>query len=106
MLTSKSLPDFQRALAAAGVDGWLLYDFRGINPIASGLLRLEGMTTRRVFAFIPTNGSPVALSHAIEQGQWRHWPQDWQRTVYSSWRSMEEFLEKHVKGKKIAMEYS
>jgi Xaa-Pro dipeptidase len=106
MLTTKSLPEFQRALTAAGVDGWLLYDFRGINPIASGLLRLEGMTTRRVFAYIPASGIPVALSHAIEQTQWRHWPQDWTRTVYSSWRSMEEFLEKHVKGKTVAMEYS
>ncbi len=106
MLTTKSLPDFQRALADAGVDGWLLYDFRGINPIAGGLLRLEGMTTRRVFAFIPTTGYPVALSHAIEQSQWTHWPQEWPRTVYSSWRSLEEFLEKHVKGKRVAMEYS
>ncbi|HEY4129015.1 MAG TPA: Xaa-Pro peptidase family protein [Gemmatimonadaceae bacterium] len=106
MLTTKSLPTFQRALADAGVDGWLLYDFRGINPIAAGLLRLEGMATRRVFAFIPTSGYPAALSHAIEQGQWKHWPQEWTRTVYSSWHSLEEFLDKHVKGKRVAMEYS
>ena len=29
MLTPETLPDVQRALAEAGVDGWLLYDFRG-----------------------------------------------------------------------------
>ena len=47
-LTTETLPEFQRALADAGVDGWLLYDFRGLNPIAGGLMRLDGMTTRRV----------------------------------------------------------
>ena len=106
MLTPASLPEVQRALDAAGVDGWLLYDFRGTNPIAAGLMRLEGMTSRRAFAFIPTRGTPVALTHAIEQGPWRHWPAEWSKEIYSSWRSLESSLAKHVKGKRVAMEYS
>jgi Xaa-Pro dipeptidase len=105
-LTTETLSDVQQALADAGVDGWLLYDFRGLNPIAGGLMRLEGMTTRRAFAWIPTRGTPVAISHAIEQGPWRHWPQDWTREIYSSWKSLEALLAKHVGGKKVAMEYS
>ena len=28
--------ELQRALVDAGLDGWLLYDFRGLNPIAAG----------------------------------------------------------------------
>ena len=106
MLTPETLPDVQRALADAGVDGWLLYDFRGLNPIAGDLMRLEGMTTRRAFAFIPTLGTPVALTHAIEQGPWHHWPKQWTREVYSSWRSLESLVMKHVAGKRVAMEYS
>ena len=106
MLTPETLPDVQRALAEAGVDGWLLYDFRGLNPIARDLLRLDGMTTRRVFAFIPTLGTPVALTHAIEQTVWHHWPSKWGREIYSSWRSLESWLMKHVAGKRVAMEYS
>jgi Xaa-Pro aminopeptidase len=106
MLTPETLPDVQRALAEAGVDGWLLYDFRGLNPIARDLLRLDGMTTRRVFAFIPTLGTPVALTHAIEQTVWHHWPPKWGREIYSSWRSLESWLMKHVAGKRVAMEYS
>src|SRR5678815_1583888 len=106
MLTPETLPAVQKALADAGVDGWLLYDFRGMNPIAAGLLRLEGMTSRRAFAFIPTRGTPVALTHAIEQGPWRHWPATWMREVYSSWRSLEELLARHISGKRLAMEYS
>jgi Xaa-Pro aminopeptidase len=105
-LTPETLPDIQRALGDADVDGWLLYDFRGLNPIAAGLLRFEGMTSRRTFAFIPTSGVPVALSHAIEQAPWRHWPAEWPKDVYSSWRTLEGFLAKHVAGKRIAMEYS
>jgi Xaa-Pro dipeptidase len=106
MLTPNTLPDIQRALSDAGVDGWLLYDFRGLNPIAAGLLQFTGLTSRRTFAFIPTKGTPVALSHAIEQAPWRHWPREWPKEIYSSWRSLEGFLAKHVAGKRIAMEYS
>ncbi|HEY9229483.1 MAG TPA: Xaa-Pro peptidase family protein, partial [Gemmatimonadaceae bacterium] len=106
MLTPETLPEVQRALADAGVDGWLLYDFRGLNPIAAGLLRLEGMTSRRAFALIPTRGTPVALTHAIEQGPWRHWPDAWTKEIYSSWKSLESFLAKHLAGKRVAMEYS
>ncbi len=106
MLTPESLPDIQHALADAGVDGWLLYDFRGLNPIAGGLMRLDGMTTRRAFAFVPTRGTPVALTHAIEQAPWHHWPAGWTKEIYASWRSLESLLAKHVAGKRVAMEYS
>ncbi|MGH7663336.1 MAG: M24 family metallopeptidase [Gemmatimonadaceae bacterium] len=106
MLTPASLPELQRALASAQVDGWLLFDFHGANPIAGGLLRLDGMVTRRIFAFIPRTGTPVALTHAIEQGPWRRWPAEWKRERYSSWRTLEESLSALVRGKRVAMEYS
>jgi Xaa-Pro aminopeptidase len=106
MLSPDTLPDFQRALSDAGVDGWLLYDFRGLNPIASALLGLEGMTTRRAFAWLPARGTPVAFTHAIEQGPWARWPAQWTREVYSSWKSLEGLLGRFVRGKRVAMEYS
>ncbi|HVX41939.1 MAG TPA: Xaa-Pro peptidase family protein [Gemmatimonadaceae bacterium] len=106
MLTPDTLSDVQRALTDAGIDGWLLYDFRGMNPIAAGMMRLEGMVTRRAFAYVPARGTPVAISHAIEQGPWHHWPESWTKEIYSSWRSLESLLAKHVRGKRVAMEYS
>jgi Xaa-Pro dipeptidase len=106
VLTPETLPSVQDALAEAGVDGWLLFDFRGINPIAGGLLGLEGMVTRRVFAWIPRAGTPVALTHAIEQAPWARWPSGWTREVYSSWRSLEAHVARLVGGKRVAMEYS
>ena len=106
MLDTHSLPTFQAAIAEEGVDGWLLFDFRGLNPIAKELLRIEGMQTRRAFAWIPARGTPVAFTHAIEQGPWMHWPAEWNREIYSSWKSLEGLLARYVKGKRVAMEYS
>ena len=106
MLTRESLPALQTALADAGLDGWLVFDFHGVNPVAAGLLGLEGMVTRRIFAYIPREGRPVAITHAIEQGPWRKWPKEWGREIYSTWRQLESMIGALVKGKRIAMEYS
>jgi len=106
VLQPQSLPALQSALDQAGLDGWLLYDFHGLNPVAVGMLELPGMTTRRFFVYIPRQGAPVAITHAIEQGPWAGWPAKWTKEKYSSWRLLESLLADVVKGKRIAMEYS
>ena len=106
MIDEALLPELQQALREAKVDGWLLFDFHGTNEIASSLLGLQGMVTRRVFAWIPAKGTPVAVTHAIEQGPWAKWPAKWDRRIYSSWRTLESQLGELVKGKRAAMEYS
>ena len=106
MLREDALPAMQDALGRAGVDGWLLYDFHGLNPVAVGMLELPGMTTRRFFVLIPRRGAPVAITHAIEQGPWLEWPRQWRKEKYSSWRELESLLATLVKGKTVAMEYS
>ena len=90
------------------LDGWLLYDFRGTNPIALGVLPLQHgvLMSRRIFALIPADGPPRALSHAIEDDPWKHWPAGWPRERYSSWRALEAGVASLVKGKTVAMEYS
>jgi Xaa-Pro aminopeptidase len=94
----------QAALRENGLDGWLLYEFRGINPISAALLGM-GKTTRRGFVLIPDQGEPVALVHAIEASSWRHWP--FERRSYSGWRSLEAELERLVAGRtRLAMEVS
>jgi Xaa-Pro dipeptidase len=106
MLTPETLPAVQAALAEADVDGWLLYDFRGINPISQALFRAEGLASRRMFAWVPRSGTPVAITHAIEPGSWANWPAAWDRRVYSSWKSLESEIAGLVRGKTAAMEYS
>ena len=64
------IPAVQRALEQDHLDGWLLYDFQGSNPIAtrlSGLASSGKMTTRRWYYLIPASGEPRALVHAIER---------------------------------------
>ena len=106
MLTPETLPALQRALADAKLDGWLLYDVQGANPIAAGALALDGMVTRRVFGWMPRDGVPVAVTHDIEQGPWHRWPKEWKRVRYGSWKVREATLLSLVNGKRIAMEYS
>ena len=106
MLDARQVPLIQSALREQQLDGWLLFDFHGLNPVASGMLGLEGLLTRRVFALVPREGQPVAISHAIEQAPWKRWPAAWPKEQYSSWRSLEEHLGRLVNGKRVAMEYS
>src|SRR6185503_1275428 len=66
------------ALKADGLDGWLLYDFRGINPIAvdvTGVARQGGhLSTRRWYYLIPAAGEPRGLVHVIEKNSLAHLP--------------------------------
>jgi Xaa-Pro dipeptidase len=106
MLDKTTLADVQSALADAGLDGWLIFDFHGLNPVATGMLPREGMGTRRIFVLVPRTGVPIALTHAIEQGPWKNWPADWEKKIYSGWRELESQLKEVVDGRQVAMEYS
>jgi hypothetical protein len=100
------IPAIQKSLAIDQVDGWLLYDFHGSNPIAVALAGLTGRhTTRRWFYFIPASGRPQKLVHAIEPGMLDALPGD--KTTYAGRRELEQGVTEMVKGCKIvAMEYS
>ena len=106
MLTASSIASMQSALRAAGVDGWLLYDFRGINAIARGLVGVEGFISRRWFVWVPTLGTPEVITHVIEQTPWHAWPKEWKNHQYSAWPDLEALVARCVKGKRIVMEYS
>src|SRR5205823_14321701 len=58
----------QQALRAAGLDGWLFYDFRGSDPLAARILRLDPArhTTRRWYYLISAQGPPIKILHRIE----------------------------------------
>src|SRR6185436_10037736 len=80
----------QRALRAAGLDGWLLYDFHGSNPIAAHLAGLTDgthMTTRRWYYLIPANGEPRGLVHAIERHNLDHLPGE--KQIYAGRRQLD-----------------
>ena len=103
-----ALPSIQRALAIEHIDGWLLYDFHGSNPIAVKLAGLAGsgkMTSRRWLYFIPATGTPKKLVHAIEPDVLDGLPGD--RVPYSGRRQFEQQVTDMLRGCKVlAMEYS
>jgi Xaa-Pro aminopeptidase len=103
-----SIPAVQGALKEEGLDGWLLYDFHGSNPIARRLTGLDGggkMTTRRWFYLIPVTGEPRRLMHAIEPYNLDHMPGG--KTIYSQRETLTSGLKGLLGGvKRVAMEYS
>lgn len=92
------------ALAANGADGWLLFDFRGINPITKRVVGYQGMGTRRLFVWLPKAGKPVALAHRIELQGVEDFPGEVR--PYAAWQQLHGLLGDVVKGKKVAMEIS
>jgi Xaa-Pro aminopeptidase len=98
------LPKLRAALKSLGLDGWLLYDFKGCNPIARRVLGLAGLITRRVFVWLPASGTPVALVHRIELGAMVAFPGEVR--AYGSWRELEQELGSLVRGRRVALETS
>ena len=99
----------QDALRADGIDGWLLYDFRGLNPIAADITAVahQGghLATRRWYYLIPAEGDPRALVHAIERNVLAHLPGTTRQ--YAGRDQLEAGVRALVSGlRRIAMEYS
>lgn len=103
-LARLNLDDLRSALKSLGLDGWLLYDFKGANPVARRVLGLGGLVTRRVFVWLPAAGSPVALVHRIEVQGFAEFPGELR--VYGSWRELEQELASLVRGRRVALETS
>ena len=91
-------------LGQIGADGWLLYDFHGINPAATRVLGIQGMGTRRFFVLLPKSGKPVAIAHRIELASFENFPGEVR--PYAAWRELHERLGALVAGKTVAMEVS
>ena len=108
MLRPDALPALHAALAALAqpVDGWLLFDFRGINPIMAAVVGDEVVGSRRAYVYLPRGGDPVALVHAVDAEMWRGWPSAWRRVVWVRREELSRELKALVGGKIVAMEYS
>jgi Xaa-Pro dipeptidase len=103
-LSESTVARMQEEMLEQKVDGWLLYNFQGLNAVASGILGLPAMS-RRHFVLVPAEGRPVALTHRIEQQPWEGWIGE--KRVYLSWRELESELAAMLRGRgQIAMEYA
>ena len=98
------LVELRQALREADLDGWLLFAFKGLNPVATRVLGLTGLNTRRLFALFPRQGEPVVIAHKIELQGLENFPG---RVVpYARWSELNEALGHAVAGKTLGMEIS
>lgn len=105
---SLDVPAVQAALRGAGLDGWLLYDFHGSNPVSrrvAGLATTGHLSTRRWFYLVPASGEPRALVHRIERRALAHLPGATRE--YAGRVELETGLREVLAGcRRVAMEYS
>ncbi len=96
----------QTAIQQQQLDGWLLYDFRGLNVLARRVIGLasDAMLSRRWFYFIPARGEPRKLVHRIESHALDALPGS--KQSYLRWQELEAGVADLVAGiRRLAMEY-
>ena len=101
-----NIQEIQNYLTERKLDGWLLYDFRGMNAIAQNVAGLaEFHITRRWFCYIRAVGEPIWLVHRIEDSHFANMTGDVR--TYTSWCALHREMEAILpKGGRVAMEYS
>lgn len=101
-----NIESVQKYLRDSGLDGWLIYDFCGINKIAHTIFTFsDHFFSRRWFYFIPQKGEPVAIVHKIENAIFPTVPG--KKLLYAGWQELQSALTQTLEGtQKIAMEYS
>ena len=103
----------QRFLRQEGVPGWLIYDYRQVNPIFWQVVTPSGHVTRPCFLLIPDEGRPRLLTHHVDAGKFAtaagkdDGEAGLELLVYSSRRTLLEGLGRSLAGlDSVAMEYS
>lgn len=99
------LGEIQIELERLGLEGWLLCDFRGQNPVVRRALGLGDRTlTRRYLYWLPAQGMPVLVVHDIEVHSFPQLPGE--VVQYSGWTTLREALSRVLPARgRIAMEY-
>ena len=104
MITPAQVSAIQASLKELQLDGWLLYDFRAVNPVTGRVLGVGGMGSRRLFVLIPREGQATAVAHKIELQPVSGFPG--QVRPYAKWEELHQELGSLVRGKRLAMEVS
>ncbi len=95
----------QGVLAVRSLDGWLLANSKGRNPIAADLVQPDGSTKRQWFYFIPAFGQPSILVHKSEASAFVQVPGT--KIEYTGFRDLKAGLRTLLAGSTtVAMEYA
>jgi Xaa-Pro aminopeptidase len=106
------MADFAQAVAHAQafmrqrrIPAWLVYDYRGMNPVFRSLVGQVGHITRPCWCLVPREGEPRFLAHHVDAG--RLAPLGAPVAVFANRRQMVAEVRRLVAGvRTVAMEYS
>jgi Xaa-Pro dipeptidase len=95
----------QEYMRGQGIVGWLLYDYRGMNPIFWDTVGRIPNVTRPCWLWVPAQGEPRLLASYVDQGRFTHL--GIATTLFVSRQQMTALLGELLSGAgRIAMEYS
>ena len=95
----------QGFLRERGLDAWLLYEYRGLNPLFWEVVGPVPNVTRPCWCLIPARGRPRLLVHHVDAGRFA--PLGLSLVTFASQRQMAASLRRMLRGKRtVAMEYS
>jgi len=95
----------QQAVREAGLDGWLLYDFQGKNPVFWQLVGQPRHVTRRLYLYVPREGEPRVLCHFIDASAMASF--GLAQTQYLTWQELDAALPRFLGGpRRIAMDWA
>ena len=104
-LVSERLGEIQLVLLERKIEGWLLSDHRGQNPLALRALGISGETLRRVFYWLPAEGMPVLIADAMELRTMPELPGE--TLAYTGWAELRRALDRTLPTRgAIAMEHA
>ncbi|MEC9439296.1 MAG: M24 family metallopeptidase [Chloroflexota bacterium] len=69
---SKVVSQAKEFMEANSIDGWLLYDYRGMNPIFWDTVGEIPNVTRPCWLWIPTNAMPRLIVSYVDQNRFEH----------------------------------
>ncbi len=99
------LRDAQEHLTSEGIDGWLLYDYRGMNPLFADTVGAIANVTRPCWLWVPVSGGPRLLVSYVDQGRFGHLGIE--TLLWVSRSQMRDRLRELLRGVRVvAMEYS
>ena len=99
------VPQAQEFMAGRDIDGWLLYDYRGVNPIFWDAVGPISNVTRPCWLWIPAGGDPRLLVSYVDGGRFAHLGLP--TSLFVSRADMTTRLGELVGGRTtVAMEYS
>ena len=102
---SPAVRQAQAYLRRHGPDAWLIYDYRGSNPLFLQMTGPVSHLTRPCWLLVPARGRPRLLVHNVDAGRFA--AAGLHGTVFTTQRGMVAALRRLLRGRRaVAMEYS